>query len=59
MKCINLKATYVIFRFSILGGSFFGIDEFFLIFENVFGMRMGDYLVKFIHLKTPYMIFGF
>ena len=33
------------------------------IFENYFGMRMCDFggvhLVKFIHLRAPYVIFGF
>ena len=35
----------------------------FEIFENGFGMRMGDfegvYLVRLIHLRAPYMNFGF
>ena len=45
------------------GVLFWGNFLFFEIFENGFGMRMCDFgwvnLVRFIHLKAPYMIFRF
>ena len=46
----------------IFGDPFMVLFLSFELFENVFGMKMGDfgevYLVKFIHLRYPYVIFG-
>ena len=59
MKFIHLRAPYDFWILIGFGGPCWVLE----IFKNDFGMRMCDfgevYLVEFIHLRTPYIIFGF
>ena len=81
LKFIHFRAPYMICGCLVLFGvNFWGIFWIFVIFENVFEMRMcgfgvyiwflviwlfleifsrGIYLLTFIYVRAPYMIFGF